>query len=405
MLKNFEKAINKSRAETQPKMYLFVFFANINLVKKLLLGALAVLVVVFAVCPINGKQASAASSAKSMIVIETSHNKVLYEQNAYQKLAMASTTKIMTAIVVLDYCRLNDIVRVDAKAVGVEGTSIYLQKDEELTVEQLLYGLMLQSGNDCAAALAIHTAGSVEEFANMMNDKAKRIGANDSNFVNPHGLDHKEHYTTAYDLAIIASYGMKNEDFKRIVGTKKVEIPWAGRDYNRIVVNKNKILSRYKGGTGIKTGYTGRAGRCLVSSAEREGMELICVVLNCGPMFEESMKYMDMMFNKYHIQTFIEPYQYLGETIFKNSDDKIGVYAREGFKYPVDTEEPLARYSVAVEIDENLYAPLKQNEVVGKIKVYFNKELIFSAKVYTISTADNFSYFWYIQKIAGKWNI
>ncbi|MCL1901926.1 MAG: D-alanyl-D-alanine carboxypeptidase, partial [Firmicutes bacterium] len=223
--------------------------------------------------------ANAQSSAQSMIVINAENNQILLEQNAYQKLAMASTTKIVTAITVLEYCRLNDIVKVDVKAVGIEGSSIYLQKDEELTVLQVLYGLMLQSGNDCAAALAIHCAGSVEEFAKLMNKVAIKAGAEDSNFVTPHGLDHKDHYTTAYDLAVISAYAMKNEDFRQIVGTKRVEIPWQGRDYNRVVVNKNKILNQYVGGNGIKTGYTKKAGRCLVSSAKRGDLELICVVL------------------------------------------------------------------------------------------------------------------------------
>lgn len=347
------------------------------------------------------KSASADSSAKSMIIIETSENKVLYEHNAYQKLAMASTTKIMTAIVVLENCRLKDIVKVDARAVGIEGSSIYLQKDEELTIEQLLYGLMLQSGNDCAVALALHTAGSIEEFANMMNAKAKKIGANDSHFVNPNGLDHKDHYTTAYDLAIISSFGLKNEDFARIVGTKKIEIPWAGREYNRVVHNKNKILSQYKGGTGIKTGFTKKAGRCLVSSAKRGDMELVCVVLNCGPMFEKSMEYMDMIFNKYHIQIFIEPYSYLGVINIENSNKTIGIYTREGFKYPVENGDE--NFSSVLEIDGNLSVSAEKDKLVGKIKIYHNNDLIYCGKIYTINKADNPSYFTYINKIIKFW--
>lgn len=348
--------------------------------------------------------ASAGSSAQSMIIIETSANKILYEHNAYQKLAMASTTKVMTAIVVLENCRLKDIVKVDEKAAGVEGSSIYLQKDEELTIEQLLYGLMLQSGNDCATALAIHTAGSIEAFSEMMNAKAKKIGALDSNFMNPHGLDHKDHYTTAYDLAIISSYGMKNEDFARIVGTKKVEIPWAGRDYNRVVYNKNKILNQYQGGTGIKTGFTKKAGRCLVSSAKRDGMELVCVVLNCGPMFETSMEYMDMVFKKYHIQVFIEPYQYLGDTkIFNGAETTVGLYTRSGFKYPVKNDDK--DFSTVIEIDQNLIAPVQKDVLAGKIKIYHKNDLIFCGKIYTINGAESLSFFLYINRLIKNWVI
>ena len=348
--------------------------------------------------------ASADSSAKSMIVIETSQNAIMYEHNAYQKLPMASTTKIMTAIVVLEYCRLSDIVKVDERAVGIEGSSIYLQKDEELTVEQLLYGLMLQSGNDCAVALAIHTAGSIEEFADMMNEKAGKIGATDSNFVNPNGLDHKDHYTTAYDLAIISSYGLKNEDFAKIVGTKVIEIPWMGRDYNRVVKNKNKILSRFSGGTGVKTGFTKNAGRCLVSSAKRGDMELVCVVLNCGPMFEKSMEYLDMIFNKYHIQIFLEPYQYLGETKVLNGEyESVGLYSRKEFKYPVKNGD--GNFSAVIEIDKTIIAPVRNDMQAGKIKIYHGNDLIFSAKLYTINRVDGVTFSRYIQKVVKYWKI
>ena len=350
---------------------------------------------------LNNNANAAEFSAQSMIIINAENNQILLEQNAYQKLAMASTTKVLTAITVLEYCRLNDVVKVDAKAVGIEGSSIYLQKDEELTVHEILYGLMLQSGNDCAVALAIHCAGSVEEFAKLMNKVAVKAGATDSNFVTPHGLDHKDHYTTAYDLAIISSYAMKHEDFRQIVATKKIEIPWKGRDYNRVVVNKNKILNQYEGGNGIKTGYTKKAGRCLVSSAKRNGLELICVVLNCGPMFEESMECMDMIFKKYHIQIFISPYEYLGKV--KLNDNKfVHIYTKQEFKYAAENADK--NFSAVLEIEKKIDL-LKKDEVLGKIKIYHYNDLIFCGKIYTMESIEDLSYCRSLFLIFKNWSI
>ena len=230
------------------------------------------------------------TSAKSAIVLERNSGQVMFEKNADHRLPIASTTKILTAITVIENTEdLNKTVTVPDVAVGVEGSSIYLQKDEKLRIIDLLYGLMLQSGNDCAVALACLTSGSVENFALMMNATARIAGASNSHFVNPHGLHDDRHFSTARDLALITAYAMRNETFRKIVATEVYkDCPFEGRDYNRIIKNKNKILTTLEGGNGVKTGYTKEAGRCLVSSAERNGKEMICVVLSCGPMFEES---------------------------------------------------------------------------------------------------------------------
>ncbi len=216
--------------------------------------------VIFTVTSVAGRASAETvytGSAECMIVLERDTERVLNEKNADKKRPMASTTKIATAITVIDNVTdLDKIVRVPAAAVGVEGSSIYLEKDEELTVRDLLYGLMLQSGNDCAAALAITTAGSIENFATLMNETAAKVGADNTNFVNPHGLHHDEHYTTARDLGKITAYAMKNPIFREIVGTKRYVMPWKDREYDRVIVNKNKILSTYEGGDGVKTGYT-----------------------------------------------------------------------------------------------------------------------------------------------------
>lgn len=238
------------------------------------------------------------SSAQSMALIDGDSGELLYYKNCYEKREPASTTKICTAITALENCSDLDILRpIPSVAEGVEGASIYLKQGELLSVRDMLYGLMLQSGNDCATALAIIIGGSVEGFAKMMNETAVRAGALNTNFVNPHGLHHEQHYTTAYDLCMISHYAMKNETFRKIVSTKRHKIESSKRESLQSFPNKNKILFNYAGGNGIKTGYTKKSGRCLVSSATRNGKTYICTVLNCCDMFEECMRLMDKAFS------------------------------------------------------------------------------------------------------------
>lgn len=381
-------------------MYFFCFFSqNTDMKKNILMIFIAVII---AAGFINGSSDNVSAvqfSAKSMIIIDASTNRVLFEHNAYEKLPMASTTKIMTAITAIEESDVNQVVTIPKAACGIEGSSIYLQEGEKLTLKHLLFGLMLRSGNDCAEAIALHVGGSLEGFSKMMNDKAQMLEVYDSNFVNPHGLHNKNHYTTAYDLAVIASYAMKNPIFREIVSTKKIEIPCTTRDYGRILINKNKMLSKYEGATGIKTGFTKQAGRCLVSSAKRNGMELICVVLNCGPMWEVSMQYMDKIFDKYHIETFLQPFTYWGEIEISNRrEKKVGIYSRDNFAYPVCGEDE-NKITNRLEIPETLTAPLCKDAEIGKIKFYYDNQLIFSAKVYSINGINSLTYFEAAEKI------
>lgn len=239
------------------------------------------------------------SSAASMALVDGDTGELIYSKNCDAKREPASTTKICTAITVLENWSLLDLpVPIPDEAIGIEGSSLYLQKGEMLSVRDLLYGLMLQSGNDCAVALAVIVGGSVDGFVKLMNETAKMAGATNTNFVNPHGLHHDDHYTTARDLCAISYYAMKNEVFREIVGTKRHRTPYHNHDYDRNFPNKNKILYNYDGGNGIKTGYTRASGRCLVSSATRDGKTYICTVLNCYDMFEECMRLMDRAFNR-----------------------------------------------------------------------------------------------------------
>ncbi|MCH5157699.1 MAG: D-alanyl-D-alanine carboxypeptidase [Clostridiales bacterium] len=237
------------------------------------------------------------SSATCMALIDGNSGELIFQKNGDKRMYPASTTKICTAITVLEHWTNLDLpIAVPSEAVGVEGSSLYLQRGEMLSVRDLLYGLMLQSGNDCATALAIIVGDSVEGFVKLMNETAQKAGAINTHFANPHGLHNPDHYTTAKDLCAISYYAMKNRTFRDIVSAKRHRTPYHNHDYDRNFPNKNKILFNYEGGDGIKTGYTKAAGRCLVSSATRDGKSYICTVLNCGDMFEECMRLMDLAF-------------------------------------------------------------------------------------------------------------
>lgn len=238
-------------------------------------------------------------SSSGAVCIEWTSRKVLYGDGEHNKTFPASTTKILTALVVLENLQLNEKVTVPKQAVGIEGSSLYLKEGEVLTVEDLLYGMMLRSGNDAATTLAIAVSGNLTDFAKQMNEKARECGANNSNFVNPHGLHHPDHYTTAYDMALITAEAMKYSYFRTIVMSQKARI--GEGESTRVIANKNKMLYLYEGANGVKTGYTKNSGRCLVSSAKRNGMQLISVVLNHGDMWGDSMKLMDYGFDNFEM--------------------------------------------------------------------------------------------------------
>ncbi|MEG2014744.1 MAG: D-alanyl-D-alanine carboxypeptidase family protein [Clostridia bacterium] len=317
------------------------------------------------------------SSAQSAVLMEASTGRILYAKNIDKKLYMASTTKIVTAITVLDNISdVNAVVTVPKEAQGVEGSSIYLVAGEHLTVLELLYGLMLQSGNDCAVTLAIKVAGSVKAFANLMNKTAHKVGAQNSNFVTPHGLHDNNHYTTAYDLGLITAYALKNETFRKIVSTKSITIANETKEYRRLIQNKNKLLKNYEFANGVKTGFTSKAGRCFVGSAYKDGMQLIAVVLNCVPMFEESEAMLKYGFNHYKLRTIIPDNKVCGALIRNNK--MIFYKVNEGFSYPIkDGSDELDK------IKKEITLPYK-NDIDGNLSVYLDKQLIYFQKLVTM---------------------
>lgn len=239
-------------------------------------------------------------SASSAIVIDAEDGSVLYEKNADKKAYPASTTKIMTAMLTLETLDKLDSppeqkVVIPSEAVGIEGSSIYLAPGEEVRIIDLLYGMMLRSGNDAATALAIIIGGDTEHFAEMMNARASEIGCTGTNFLNPSGLYDENHYTTVRDMAMIAREAMKNDIFREIAAAEDYTAEREADKYNYFY-NKNKTVHQYEGGDGIKIGYTKASGRTLVASAEREGRRLICVVMNAPDWFNDAYSLMDYCF-------------------------------------------------------------------------------------------------------------
>ena len=247
---------------------------------------------------------SEAVSARSAVLIDASSGAVLFEKNSSERLPMASTTKIMTALIILEKMQLDEVVSVPKEAILVEGSSIYLRENEEITVETLLYGLLLESGNDAAHTLAVACSGSIEAFADEMNKKATRLGLQNTSFKNPHGLTAEGHYTTAYELARITAEAMKNPVFCKIVSTQKMLAPSLDGELTRLFLNHNKLLKYYDGAVGVKTGYTEAAGRCLVSAAEKTGFRFIAVTLNDRDDWDDHCNMLNFAFENFNILKF-----------------------------------------------------------------------------------------------------
>ncbi|WP_261378239.1 D-alanyl-D-alanine carboxypeptidase family protein [Paenibacillus agilis] len=246
------------------------------------------------------------TGAKAFALIDVSTGRILHSDNGETRLPMASTTKIMTAIVALESGKLNDKVKTSKRAVGKEGSSIYLRLGEEMTLQHLIYGLMLRSGNDAAVAIAEHVGGSEDGFVYMMNQKSEELGLENTSFRNPHGLDQKEHYTSAHDLARISAYALHNKHFQTIVKTKVKVVPNPIEKWDYKWTNKNKMLRFYAGADGVKTGYTSDALRCLVSSATRNGQQLAVVTLNDGDDWNDHQALLDYGFTHYPLTNVIE---------------------------------------------------------------------------------------------------
>ena len=312
------------------------------------------------------------TSAVSAIVIETSGNTIIYEKNAHKKLPMASTTKIMTALCAIEAGNIDRTITVDDRAVGIEGSSIYLARGERLTIRELLYGLMLNSGNDAAAAIAYAVSGSIEDFAALMNQTAQKIGAKDTCFENPSGLDSKNHYTTAYDLAIITSYALKIPAFAEIVSTYKKTIPNGDKDYDRQLKNHNKLLKMYDGATGVKTGYTKKCGRCLVSSAKRDNVELVAVTLNDGNDWNDHITMLDYGFENVTSKTIVKKGDYIATIPVKDgAEPYVKLVASDDANVTLKANQK-CEVQIKYDIQSEAIAPVNYGSVFGQMHVFVN---------------------------------
>lgn len=352
-------------------------------------------------------------NSRAAVVIDRNSNTILYGKNENEKRKMASTTKIMTCIVVIENGNLNDIVEVSKKAAGTGGSRLGLKAGDKITVLNLLYGLMLCSGNDAAVALSEHIGGSVEGFADIMNSKATTLNLKNTHFETPHGLDKDEHYTTAYELALLSNYALNNKTFAQIVGTKSYTITI--NSYSKTLTNTNELLGNLNGVYGIKTGFTNGANRCLVTACKRNNMDIICVVLGADTKnfrTKDSIKLIEYVFSKFEpvnlkdlINTKFNEWQENNLNAFcieKGKTQNINIKF-DDLEYDIVPIKKDLINSLEVKIKCNMYlvAPVLENSDIGTIEVYSGVNLITSSKILTTFTIDKksiFDYMYYLSK-------
>lgn len=293
--------------------------------------------------PGGARAADIATGAEAAALIDVASGRILYSHNGDKPMRIASLTKIMTAIVAIEHGELSDRVKTGINAYGVEGSSVYLKLGEEQSLLHLLYGLMLRSGNDAAVAIAEHVGGSLDGFVLMMNEKAEQIGMADTAFKNPHGLDAEGHLSTAEDMARLTAYALKNPVFREIVKTPSIKVPNPGERWDHLWRNKNKMLHLYRGADGVKTGFTKAAGRCLVSSATRDGRQLAAVTLNDGNDWADHARLLDYGFARFPVRE-----------LYRSGEPFPGTawHGARSFAYPLSDEEQERVGREVVPVDE-----------------------------------------------------
>lgn len=342
-------------------------------------------------------------TAKSAILIEASTGKVLYEISADQRRPPASTTKMLTLITAIEHGKLDDIVTASEAASQTEGSTLWLTPGEQLKMIDLLYGVMLVSGNDATVAVAEHISGSLERFANLMTAKAKAIGATNSNFTNSSGLPDPSHFSTARDLAKIAAYGYKNLLFAQIISSPSRTMPWAGKDHDREIFNENKLLWQYDGANGVKTGYTDEAGRCLVSGAKRNGIQLIAVVLDSDYMWTDSIALLDYGFRQVRSQSYFRQGDVLRTVRVANGKtESIPLMVKDDVEVAVFEDSGVNGYQTVVELPDRVEAPIQRGQKVGTVKtLYQDKEIAVTDLVAADASEKKSIFSWVWASIRG----
>lgn len=319
-------------------------------------------------------------SAKGCVLMEAETGEVIYGKNENLKLPMASTTKIMTTLLVLESGGLDEEFTVDRSAIMVEGSSMGLTEGDIVSKRALCYGMMLPSGNDAANASAVKLAGSYEEFAKLMNRRARLIGMENTSFVTPSGLHDDNHYSTAYDMALLTSEALDNNDFRSICGCRNAQLEFGNPPYNRWLRNTNKLLTFYSDCIGVKTGFTDEAGRCLVSAAERDGVTLICVTLNDPSDWSDHIKLFDYGFDrvtKYPLDMDNIPKQV--DVVGGNRDSC--ALSLKDVPYCAFTEDKRSEITVKTDISGFIYAPVKKGDKVGTARYYYNGREVAAADI------------------------
>lgn len=333
-------------------------------------------------------------NSRIALVYDRTSGNVIYEKNGYKTVPMASTTKIMTAIVVLENANLQDTVTVEKKAAGTGGSRLGLKVGDKITVNDLLYGLLLRSGNDAAVALAIHVGGSIEGFATLMNQKANELNLNNTNFETPHGLDSKNHYTTAYELAKMADYALKKEKFKKIVGTQNCNITISGVQRN--ISNTNELLGYLNGVYGVKTGFTNGAGRCLVTACKRDNLDIITVVLGADTKkirTSDSIKLIEYIYNNFEMVNIQEKVNEKFNQWKEINKNRISINKGVTNNMKIDLEEmqfeemPINKkikdnIEIKVNTIFNFDAPVEEGKIIGNLKIFIDDNEIQTLNIY-----------------------
>ena len=345
----------------------------------------------YSVTPIQNTRAVPAGdklpnmTATSAIVIEAKTGHVIYEREAHKKMFPASTTKMMTLITALENNDLDEIVTVSSNASGAEGSTLWLEVGEKIPLGDLLSGMMMISGNDAAIAIAEHVDGSVPKFAAHMTKRAKELGAKGTNFTNANGLPDPNHYTTAYDLAIMAAYGYSLDNFERIVSTKEQTFPWVHDDAH-LLRNENQMLWLYQGGNGVKTGYTDAAGRCLISASNRNGVQLIAVVLDSIYMWNDSIELLDYGFSKVETKSLVKSNETIDTLpILSGRRHTMEIKTTNEVVLPTFKDDDDA-YELDYDVPSYLKAPVKKGDTVGTVRVLCDGHEIAESKI--VATAD-----------------
>lgn len=348
--------------------------------KKLFLCFFTMLLL-FSILPFASSNAVAEGlsvSAKSAVLIEADTGRVLFAKNKDMQLPMASTTKILTALITLESDNLDELFVVDEKAIQVEGSSMGLQKGDSASLRTLACGMLLPSGNDAANAAAVRIGGSIAEFAAMMNQRAAAIGMTNSHFVTPSGLDDEQHYSTAHDMAKLARVALKNNAFQDICSRNIAKVEFGNPPYERWLKNHNRLLNEYKGAIGVKTGFTKKSGRCLVSAAERDGVTLIAVTLNAPNDWQDHTLMFNYGFNDVKPQQYDVKYEEIQLNVVGGKSDKVGVVPLTSTMVNVEKNK-LQDITQKVIAEHFYYAPIQAGDVVGKIELYLDGEEIGTA--------------------------